>query len=119
MATTLWQQNYQVWFSILFFAVKTNVGYAAVADFVLQSETGEQLAETNISSWTPNGNQYFMIDYSVTSTKNKPGNNDGSMTKKHGLFSEDGDTLLEVWLNLLVIMTTTNSLIIIIANMLI
>ena len=42
------------------------MGYAAVADFVLQSETGEQIAETNniLSSWSPNGNQYFMIDYS-------------------------------------------------------
>ena len=53
--------------ALFFVAVKTNVGYTAVADFVLQSETAEQIAEALkiLSSWNPKWQPpYFMTDYS-------------------------------------------------------
>ena len=53
-----------------FVAVKTNVGYTAVADFVLQSETAEQIAEALkiLSSWNPKRQPpYFMTDYYLVS----------------------------------------------------
>ena len=53
-------------FALFFIAVKTNVGYTAVADFVLQSETAEQIREVLqiLSSWNPTWPPpYFMVDY--------------------------------------------------------
>ncbi len=53
--------------ALFFVAVKTNVGYTAVADFVLQSETAEQIREALqiLSSWNPTWQPpYFMVDYS-------------------------------------------------------
>ena len=73
--------------------------YTAVADFVLQSETAEQIAEALkiLSSWNPKWQPpYFMTDYSeaeiefvkftsVTSTESKPGR-DGSKTRSMVVF---------------------------------
>ena len=45
----------------------TNVGYSVVAEFVVQSETAEQITETLrlLLSWNPNWQPpYFMTDYS-------------------------------------------------------
>ena len=53
--------------ALFFIAVTTNVGYSAVADFVLQSETAEQIREALqiLSSWNPTWQPpYFMVDYS-------------------------------------------------------
>ena len=54
--------------ALFFIAVKTNVEYTAVADFVLQSETAKQIREAlQILSpwWNPTWQPpYFMVDYS-------------------------------------------------------
>ena len=53
--------------ALFYVAVKTNVGYPAFADFVLQSETTEQIIEALkiISSWNTDWSPlYFMMDYS-------------------------------------------------------
>ena len=50
-----------------FVTVKTNVGYTPIADFVVQSESGDQIKEALkvITSWNPEWNPpYFMTDYS-------------------------------------------------------
>ena len=50
-----------------FITVKTNAGYTVVAEFIIQTETNEQIEEAlNIlKSWNPNWSpQYFMSDYS-------------------------------------------------------
>ena len=50
-----------------FVAVKTNVGYTAVADFIVQSETAEQISQAlkMLSSWNPDWKPpYFMSDFS-------------------------------------------------------
>ena len=60
-------QNHQVWIGTFFVAVKINVGYTAVADFVLQSENAELIAEALkiLSSWNPKWQPpYFTTDYS-------------------------------------------------------
>ena len=52
---------------MFFITVKTNVGYTAVAGFVVQSETSEQITEAIkvIASWNPEWNPpYFMTDFS-------------------------------------------------------
>ena len=52
---------------MFFVTVKTNVGYTPIADFVVQSETGDQIGEALkiIASWNPDWNPpYFMTDYS-------------------------------------------------------
>lgn len=52
---------------MFFITVKTNVQYTAVADFVVQSETSEQIIEAIkvIASWNPEWNPpYFMTDCS-------------------------------------------------------
>ena len=45
-----------------FLAVKTNVGYSVVGEFIVQSETTEQITEALeiLSSWNP---KFFMTDY--------------------------------------------------------
>ena len=53
--------------ALFFIAVKTNVGYSVVGDFVVQSETLEQITEALgiLSSWNPEWKpQFFMTDYS-------------------------------------------------------
>lgn len=53
--------------ALFFICVKTNVGYCVVAEFVIQSEASEQIAEAlNIlRSWNTEWNpKYFMTDYS-------------------------------------------------------
>ena len=52
---------------IFFVTVKTNVGYTPIAEFVVQSETGDKIAEALkvLASWNPEWNPpYFMTDYS-------------------------------------------------------
>ena len=65
MDTTYKTTKYEL--ALFFVAVKTNVGYSAVADFVLQSETTEQIIEALkiLSSWNKDWRPpYFMTDYS-------------------------------------------------------
>ena len=53
--------------ALFFIAVKTNVGYSVVGEFVVQSETADQIAEalSIISSWNPEWKPpFFMTDYS-------------------------------------------------------
>ena len=53
--------------ALFFLAVKTNVGYSVVGEFVVQSETADQIAEalSIISSWNPEWKPpFFMTDYS-------------------------------------------------------
>lgn len=53
--------------ALFFICVKTNVGYSVVAEFVIESETAENIAEslTMLKQWNPTWKpQYFMTDYS-------------------------------------------------------
>ena len=53
--------------ALFFIAVKTNVGYSVVGEFVVQSETTEQVAEalSILSSWNPEWQPpFFMTDFS-------------------------------------------------------
>lgn len=53
--------------ALFFICVKTNVGYSVVAEFVVQSETAESIAESLaiLKQWNPTWNpRYFMTDYS-------------------------------------------------------
>jgi len=53
--------------ALFFVTVKTNVGYSVVADFVVQSESKENISEARsvLLSWNPNWNPpFFMTDYS-------------------------------------------------------
>jgi hypothetical protein len=80
--------------ALFFVCVKTNVNYTVVADFIVQSETSDQIKEALdvLKSWNPAWKPpYFMSDYSeaqitalrnafpdlktycVTSTKNRRG----------------------------------------------
>ena len=52
--------------ALFFVAVKTNVGYSVVAEFVVQSETADNISEalSILSSWNPEWQpQFFMTDY--------------------------------------------------------
>ena len=69
-----WQQTLMVKYgkALFFIAVKTNVEYTAVSDFVLQSETAKQIRESLqiLSSWNPTWQPpYFMVDYSEAEIK--------------------------------------------------
>ena len=53
--------------ALFFVAVKTNVGYSVVGEFVVQSETANQIAEalSILTSWNPEWKpSFFMTDYS-------------------------------------------------------
>lgn len=53
--------------SLFFVCVKTNVGYSVVAEFVIQSETTQQISEALavLQQWNPNWKpSFFIIDYS-------------------------------------------------------
>ena len=53
--------------ALFFLVVKTNVGYSVVGEFVVQSETADQIAEalSMLSTWNPEWQPpYFMTDYS-------------------------------------------------------
>ena len=100
--------------ALFFVAVKTNVGYSAVVDFVLQSETTDQIIEALkiLSSWNKDWRPpYFMTDYSEAeiSAINTvfptckvylcDFHREQSWERwvkelKHGLTSEEGDLLL-------------------------
>ena len=52
---------------LFFIAVKTNLGYSVLAEFVVQSEMSEQISKalSILSSWNPEWlPQFFMTDYS-------------------------------------------------------
>ena len=52
---------------LFFICVKTNVSYSVVAEFIIQSESTEQISEALavIKRWNPTWNpNYFMMDYS-------------------------------------------------------
>ena len=102
--------------ALFFVAVKTNLGYTAVADFVLQSETAEQIAEALkiLSSWNPKWQPpYFMTDFSEAEIEairiafptckvylcdfhREQAWERWVKDKKHGLSSDDGDALLSL-----------------------
>ena len=53
--------------ALFFICVRTNVGYSVVAEFIIQSETTENIREAMemLRDWNPEWNpQYFMSDYS-------------------------------------------------------
>ena len=53
--------------SLFFLYIKTNIGYSVVAEFVIQSETTQQISEalTVLKQWNPNWKpSFFIIDYS-------------------------------------------------------
>ena len=53
--------------SLFFVCVKTNVGYSVVAEFVIQSETAQQISEALaiLKQWNPHWKpSFFIIDYS-------------------------------------------------------
>ena len=53
--------------ALFFLCVRTNVGYSVVAEFILQEETAEKIAEALeiIKQWNPTWNpDFFMTDYS-------------------------------------------------------
>lgn len=97
-----------------FVSVKTNVGYSVVADFIIQSETTEQITEALkiLASWNPEWKpRNFMVDYSEAESsaiKNVfPGCNvylcdfhreqcweRWVKERKHGLSQTDAETLL-------------------------
>lgn len=65
MDATYKTTKYEV--ALFFVTVKTNVGYSVVAEFVVQSETKENISEalSIVLSWNPKWNPpYFMTDYS-------------------------------------------------------
>ena len=65
MDATYKTTKYEV--ALFFVTVKTNVGYCVVAEFVVQSETKENISEalSIVLSWNPKWNPpYFMTDYS-------------------------------------------------------
>ena len=52
---------------LFFVCLKTNVSYSVVAEFIIQSESAEQISEalSVIKSWNPTWNpSFFMMDYS-------------------------------------------------------
>ena len=108
--------------ALFFVAVKTNVGYTAIADYVLQSETAEQISEALhiLSSWNPLWQPpHFMVDYSEAEIEaiqrtfpackiylcdfhREQAWERWVKDKKHGLSSEDGSICLifsEMWLS--------------------
>ena len=53
--------------ALFFIAVRTNVGYMVVAEFIIQSESAEEISEalSILKQWNPNWKpKYFMSDYS-------------------------------------------------------
>ena len=53
--------------ALFFLCVKTNVNYSVVAEFIVQSESAEQIAEALaiIKNWNPEWSPpFFMTDYS-------------------------------------------------------
>ena len=102
--------------ALFFVAVKTNVGYTAVADFVVQYETTEQIAEALkiVSLWNPEWKPpYFMTDYSkaeigairdvfpsckvyLCDFHREQAWERWVKDRKHGLSPDEGDTLLSL-----------------------
>ena len=47
--------------ALFFLCVHTNINYTVVAEFIVQSESAEQIAEalTVIKSWNPDGHHHY------------------------------------------------------------
>ena len=102
--------------ALFFVAVKTNVGYSVVAEFVVQSETAEEITKALrlLASWNPDWQPpYFMTDYSEAEMGAISAVFPNCKTylcdfhreqcwerwmkdRKHGLSPEEGDTLLSL-----------------------
>ena len=102
--------------ALFFVAVKTNVGYSVAAEFVVQSETAEQITEALriLSSWNPEWHPPdFMTDYSEAEMAAISAVFPNCKTylcdfhreqswerwvkdRKHGLSPDEGDTLLSL-----------------------
>ena len=100
---------------MFFVTVKTNVGYTPIADFIVQSETADKIAEALriIASWNPQWSPpHFMTDYSdaeITAIESvfpqckvylcdfhrEQCWERWIKDRKHGLSPSDGDILLE------------------------
>ena len=70
-ARAIWQYNeychIAVALALFFLCVRTNVGYSVVAEFIVQEESAEKIAEALgvIKQWNPSWNpSFFMTDYS-------------------------------------------------------
>ena len=101
--------------ALFFIAVKTNVGYSVVGEFIVQSETAEQIAEalSILSSWTPEWQPaYFMTDFSEAEISAIKATFTSKIylcdfhreqawerwvkERKHGLSPQDGEDLLSL-----------------------
>ena len=105
--------------ALFFITVKTNAGYTVAAEFIIQTETNEQIEEAlNIlKSWNPNWSPtYFMSDYSEAEILGIESAFPESQVylcdfhreqswerwvkdHKHGLTKDDGDSLLDLLRN--------------------
>ena len=101
---------------MFFLVVKTNVGYSVVREFVVQSETAEQIVEALaiLPSWKPEWQPlYFMTDYSeaemgaiatvfptcqlhLCDCHRKQAWERWTKDQKHGLSSDDADVFLSL-----------------------
>ena len=102
--------------ALFFITVRTNVGYIVAAEFILQTETSEQIEEAlNIlKSWNPDWSpRYFMSDYSEAEILAVESAFPGSHVylcdfhreqswerwvkdHKHGLTKDEGESLLDL-----------------------
>jgi len=96
---------------VFFVLVKTNVGYSVVADFIIQSETTEQITKALkvLTTWNPEWTpRNFMVDYSeaeLSAIKNVFSKCNAYLCdfhrgqcwvkeRKHGLSQSDAEVLL-------------------------
>ena len=102
--------------ALFFVAVKTNVGYSVVGEFVVQSETADQITEalSILSSWNPDWKPpFFMTDYSeaeigaistvfptceiyLCDFHREQAWEQWTKERKHGLSSNDAEVLLSL-----------------------
>ena len=102
--------------ALFFIAVRTNVGYIIVAEFVIQSETASEIGEALavLKEWNPNWcPKYFMSDYSdaelvaiekafshckvfLCDFHREQSWERWVRDRKHGLSASDGDILLNL-----------------------
>ena len=105
--------------ALFFITVRTNAGYVVAAEFIIQTETSEQIKEALkvLKAWNPNWSPtYFMCDYSeaeiLAIELAFPGSHvylcdfhhEQSWERwvkdhKHGLTKDDGDSLLDLLRN--------------------
>ncbi len=107
--------------ALFFVAVKTNVGYTAVADFVLQSETAEQIREAfQKQRLKPFKKLSLLVRFTfVIFTESKPGRDGSKIRSMVYLLTMEVPCLIfsEMWLSLLLQQIMINPLTITIASM--